>query len=351
MPLIETLLVLVLAAHLLAANLAGAAPLVCIWLDRRETRLHDALAGDLGRYLARQSLVWLSVALALGAATLGLVWQSDWETFYAAASRLPASRYWWGAAELAFYYACVGGYLLLWRSPGRVPSWCVAVRRLLGLLASTNLLYHFPLLFTVIGVFATRPDAAAVPLEFRRAILDPEVFSQFAHHVLASFAVVGIAIMGYALRIKRQGGDAEQADRIARWGGRVALVPTVLQLFVGLYVLMELPPRARDGLLGGDAIATLLFFASLVAAIVLMHRLASVAFGETERRNLISSMALLLVVVTAMVGTRTRARQEQFVALAAPLSHRIHSREGRGNGSFTQQLAHKLSHLHDQSTP
>ena len=32
-PLVDMLLVLVLAAHLLATNLAGAAPLVCIWLD------------------------------------------------------------------------------------------------------------------------------------------------------------------------------------------------------------------------------------------------------------------------------------------------------------------------------
>jgi hypothetical protein len=82
--------------------------------------------------------------------------------------------------------------------------------------------------------------------------------------------------------------------------------------------LLELPDRARDNLLGGDSLGTLLFGVSLVGAIVLMHRLASVAFGETERRNLVSAMALLVLVVVAMVGTRQRARHDKFSAMSAP---------------------------------
>ena len=154
---------------------------------------------------------------------------------------------------------------------------------MLGIFAATNLLYHFPLLFTVIGVYSTRPAPADDMLVFRHAMLDPEVLSQFLHHVLASFAVVGVGVMGFSLRMSRA---AECRRRAAnrRLGRALALVPTVLQLLVGLYVLLELPERARDGLMGGDRVGTLLFGASLVGAIALMHRLASVAFGETERR-------------------------------------------------------------------
>jgi hypothetical protein len=312
-PLLETLLVLVLSIHLLAANLAGAGPLVAIWLDVRETRRHDALAGEVGRYLARQSLIWLSVGVALGAATLGLVWLVNWESFYETARRLPASRFWWAVPELAFYYVCMGAYLYLWKSPDASGPWRAGLRRALGLLAATNLLYHFPLLFTVIGVYGTRIAAESAPLNFRQTMFDPEVFSQFMHHVLASFAVVGVAMMGFALRLGRAG-RTDDAQRIATWGGRVALAPTVLQLFVGVYVLLELPGRARNCVMGGDAVGTLLFIVALVAAIVLMHRLASVAVGEAERRDLIGSMALLVLVVVAMVGTRQRTRQEKFIS-------------------------------------
>ena len=76
------------------------------------------------------------------------------------------------------------------------------------------------------------------------------------------------------------------------WGGRVARVPTVLQLVVGMLVLLALPERGRDGLLGGDRVGTLLFGLSIVAAIVLMHRLANIAAGDVQRSNLIMSMAL-----------------------------------------------------------
>ena len=161
---LEALLVLVLSAHLLATNLAGAAPLVAMWLDRRQARRSDSLAGEIGRYLLGQSLIWLTVGIALGAATLGLVWLVEWETFYDAARRLPAARYWWGVPELVFYYVCVAAYLYLWKSPST--AWLVGLRRFLGLLAATNVLYHFPLLFTVISVYGAgggRSRAARVP--------------------------------------------------------------------------------------------------------------------------------------------------------------------------------------------
>jgi hypothetical protein len=316
--LLQILLVLVLAFHLLAANLAGAAPLVCVWLDAREARRSDPLAGELGRYLLRQSLIWLTAALALGGVTLLLVWLTAWEPFYGTASRLPAGRFWWAAPELGVYYLCVALYLKWWPAQTPATRGRMRARRVMGIFAATNLLYHFPLLFTVIGVYSTRPAPADEALVFRHAMLDAEVFSQFVHHMLASFAVVGVGIIGFALRLSRRHQTAPDVERMATWGGRLALVPTVSQLFVGLYVLLELPDRARDNLLGGDSLGTLLFGVSLVGAIVLMHRLASVAFGETERRNLISAMALLVLVVVAMVGTRQRARNDKFSAMSAP---------------------------------
>lgn len=336
-PLLDTLLVLVLAAHLLAANLAGAAPLVCIWLDIRETRRGDLVAGELGRYLIRQSILWLTAGLALGGSTLALVWAAQWEPFYETAGRIPAARFWWALPELAFYFYCVAMYLRWWTGSGTSPTWQVVMRRLLGVLAATNLLYHFPLLFTVIGVYSTRLAVDPGMLNFRRAMLDPEVLSQFAHHVLASFAIVGVAIMGFSLRLGRKGRPAGEVQRVATWGGRVALVPTVLQLIVGMLVLLALPERARDGLLGGDQVGTVLFGLSIVAAIVLMHRLASIAAGDVERKNLIGSMALLVLIVVAMVGTRQRARHGKFVSTASRIERAVAAVETTSGDAIARQ--------------
>ncbi len=324
---LDLVLVLVLAAHLLAANLAGAAPLVAVGLDIRSRRQHDTLAAHTGRYLLQQSLIWLTAGLVLGGLTLAVVYFANWQLFAATASRLPASRFWWAGPEIAVYYLCVALYLWLWKSPADAGSGHIVARRTLGVLAATNLLYHFPLLFTVIGVYASRPALDAAPLVFRHAILDAEVFSQFVHHVFASFAVAGVAMMSYSLRLGRAGRGTD-AQQVAMWGGRVALVPTVSQLLIGMYVLMQLPDRARSGLLGGDGLATLLFATSLFCAIVLMHWLAHVSAGDTERRKIIGTMALLVVVVVVMVGTRQRVRQERFVSLGhSNLTHNSRTAE------------------------
>lgn len=319
----DLLLVLVLSIHLLAANVAAAAPLVCLALDMRGSRRGDALAADVGRWLLRMSLAGLALALALGGGALAIVWVSDWERFTQAAAWVPVSRYWWAVPELALYFVCVTAYLKLWR-PGVTASGRVLwLRRALGLVASTNLAYHFPLLFIAIGVYSAREISE--PVNFRVALVDPEIASQFIHHLLASVAVVGVVMMGYALRMERAGRSGDDVRRVAIWGGRVALVPTLLQWLAGLYVLFQLPERSRAGLLGGDVLGSCLFGAALVGVIVLMHRLAGVAFGETERRNLIGSMALMAIVVVTMVGARHRARQEvRMVATQAARPLTLH---------------------------
>jgi len=312
--LFDLFLVLVLTVHLVAANVAAAGPLVCLALDWREVRYGDALAGDVGRFLLRMSLLGLTVAIGLGGSALLVVWLSDWQRFYEAAARVPASRYWWALPELALYVVCVAAYLRLWKAGVPRTARQIWLRRILGLLAATNLAYHFPLLFIAIGVYSTR--ALSELVNFRAALVDPEIFSQFVHHLLASVAVTGVAMMVYALWLERARRPEVDVQRTAIWGGRVALIPTLMQWLAGLYVLLELPARAREGLLGGDTLGTCLFGAALLGVIVLMHRLASVAFGETERRNLIGSIALMLLVVLTMVGARHRARQAAGVSVA-----------------------------------
>ncbi len=67
-----------------------------------------------------------------------------------------------------------------------------------------------------------------------------------------------------------------------------------------------MPEVARDGLLGGDPLATLLFLASLLLAVYLLHALSALALGEAELRPAWRTAAMLLVLVTLMVGTRVR---------------------------------------------
>jgi hypothetical protein len=169
------------------------------------------------------------------------------------------------------------------------------------------------LFFAVIGVFFTRPQWQVAAQPFTAVMLEGEVLARVVHFTLASLAVTGTFMLLYALR--RQSNDHENGPktddraRVAVWGGRIALVPTLLQWPAGLYLLLQLPNPSRDALLGYDWLGTALFVSALLAAVLLMHKLAALALGQTKRKELLWAVLMMVAVVVLMVGARHRARQ------------------------------------------
>ena len=302
-------MILVFAAHLLAANVATAGPFVCLWLLRHAYRRGDAAAAELSRDLAGLSIYALLMTIVLGSAALGLVWQLRWTPFVSAAGLVPTSRYWFGVLELIFYLGCMFAYVRLHSpaanlSPGRY--WTLIA---LGLLAGTDVAYHFPPLFAVIVAWSRRPETwQGEPLRFISAMLDPEVLAVVTHFLLASVAVTGTAL---ALLAERKAAQPAHAEAMRPWitrGAWLALVPTALQLVAGMLVLVQLPDIARDRLLGGDLWATSLFGLAVFAALGLMHRLAAVALGEVRRRDVVTAAALMAVTVVLMAAVHEGVR-------------------------------------------
>ncbi|HEV3415668.1 MAG TPA: hypothetical protein VG056_02600, partial [Pirellulales bacterium] len=96
---------------------------------------------------------------------------------------------------------------------------------------------------------------------------------------------------------------------IIRGAARLALVATLLQIPVGLWVLFALPTAVQSQLLGEDWIATLLFGLSVIVALGLMHQLAMASLGAVSRQAVGRTALLLAAVVFLMVATLHRARQ------------------------------------------
>jgi hypothetical protein len=221
----------------------------------------------------------------------------------------------WGAAELLFSLMLAAGYWLWVRGPGGNSRWARLGRGAVALLSGTNLLYHFPLLFIVA---ARLHSAGAVTgeriggAEFRRHLLAGETPALAIHVGLASLAVAGVLLLGLALRLARRGQDNDGSD-VAVWGGWWALVPTLLQLPVGLWTLTMLPAGAQANLMGNDALGTVLFLSAMVAALWLTRELVGVVMGETMRPALVRAMAAMLVTVALMTAM-------QQVAAAEPAS-------------------------------
>src|SRR5438128_1222496 len=139
------MITILLAAHLLCVNVAAGGPLLGVWLDWRGTR-GDEPAAKGAVYLARASLVGFVAGAALGLWIGWLKWDADYRSLWLG----PLSYKLQGAViEAVFSLVLMLGWWL-WlpgKTGGSIAA--VATRALLAMLAATNLLYHFPLLFSV----------------------------------------------------------------------------------------------------------------------------------------------------------------------------------------------------------
>jgi hypothetical protein len=278
-------------------NVAGAGPLVCLWFEWREGH-GDRRAGKAGCFLSGASLVLFGVGMILG---LVLGWL-HWTPAFVRALTQVGSRVHFGVWELVFSAALMGAHWAWWRAAAETGPGRRAVRSLLPLLASTNLLYHFPLLFAVIAQLEAAPDLNA-PLssaEFRAKMADGLVLAQVVHFWLASLAAVGVVLVGYALFLARRQESHAEYDPPAICGSRLALASTLLQIPVGLWLLSQAPSASQSALFGGDLVTTGLFGASILAAVWLLHQLAAVALGETRESSLLRTLLALVLVVALM---------------------------------------------------
>jgi hypothetical protein len=88
-----------------------------------------------------------------------------------------------------------------------------------------------------------------------------------------------------------------------RWGGWWALVPSLLQLPVGLWLLSALPADEQTRLMGSSTIAIVLFVGGVAAALWLINDLAHLSLGEFRRglvARAIMAMGLTVLLMTAM---------------------------------------------------
>jgi hypothetical protein len=308
----DLLLIAIFGGHLLAVDVAAAGPLLAIWLEWRATRRGDVFAGEIGRRLAIWSLAAAVIGVGLGLLTALALPQLEPPEYRQALSRVTPYLWWSVAGELAFYVACIAGYILLWKRWQSHRFW----HRALAVLASTNVLYHFPTLFTIVSALSMRPQLADLPLDaplFRKMLVQGEVVSRVVHHWLASLAVAAVFAMWLAAKKSQSPDPGGSGDRsaaaIVKQAARMALSATTAQVAVGIWVLLTLPAAMENQMLGEDWLATALFGGSIVAALGLMHHLSVIALGDVSRRLVGRAALLIALVVLLMSATLHRARQ------------------------------------------
>ena len=297
--LIQILIVPTLATHLLCMNVCSAGPLIAIWLERRFRRTNDSLAHEIGRRLTRTILVTFFVGIGFGFLLGGLMWISGKRELFDA---LPAfsHKIWWGVWELLAYVFAMVVYLLMWPK-AKVSMSRTCFHRFLAIFSATNLLYHFPPLFTAMANHRnSEPGVSLTPADFRQIIFSQEVMSISVHFWLASIAVSGIVVMMLGRR-------AALHEPAVKWpvvgGARIALVVTAVQFIVGMWVALKLPPDSQRAVMGGDMIATGCLILSVGLSFDLLNRLSSIAFGEVSDKGVRLAIGNTIAIVLLMSTT------------------------------------------------
>lgn len=297
-----------LALHLFLMNLASVGPLLAIWLDIRARRLRQPEVGVLGRQIGWWSLAALGLGVFVGVIQGLLVWWGEGgPAYFAALTDVWQSKVIYGFWEIGFSVICLASYLFWWSSSERVALWQRFASRFLAFLGATNLLYHFPTLFSIVGMIARGEVEVDPPVdsgEFRSLLVQGEVVWFTLHFCFSSFAVTGLLTGIFCLRRLPE----EQRDSTAGAAFTIALVPTVLQLPVGFLLTTSLNSGQQSRLMGGDSLCTALFAVSLGLAFWLMHLLAGLAVFERTSTKAYQALAALGGTILLMTATMLLSR-------------------------------------------
>jgi hypothetical protein len=296
---LELATILLLGVHLLAMNVASSGPMIAVWLHWQRTE--SDVRGSLGR-----QMMWLSITgLCIGMLTGGLMLlAAPSEGLMLALKRFPANAFWFAGAELLFSLVCMLIALALW---SRVSKWWLA---LLAFATSTNLLYHFPPLMAMIGKLSNNPNWTDIEIINRPEVLklmrEGEVLSLTFHFGMSSFAVSAIAVLALIARHPQNDGALAPA---ARMSALVALVASLSQVPIGVWLLTSLSNTSRSALMGDNLIASLAFIVAILGTIKLLQTLVSITLGQTETKTLRTAVPHVCAVVLLMTTSLRMSRE------------------------------------------
>ena len=299
--------------HLMMVNFSAVGPLVCIWIEYRARKRNDLEIDEVGRQMAWLSINFLTYGAMFGMVLGWLVWLSGDQWFFdILLQQIPRERLVFAIGEVLFYYICMGSYCWWWYRGRREATWQRVVHRLLAILAATNLLYHFPPLFACISYIAAHYDEwqgrVVTPEVYRELMLKGEIMARTAHHWLASISIVGVMLMAKSLGFSQQEDKNHNGRWLATRGAWLALVSSILQFIVGTWFILQMTSETRKLIMGHDILGTILMLLSMVGVFALLHRLAAVALGDYQQKDVVRSIMLMMLVILLMTATLQRSR-------------------------------------------
>jgi len=294
--LLQVLLVLTFALHLLLMNVVLGGSVVAFFSELR--RRKSEAARLTGKELAPKMTMSLALAVNLGVAPL-LFLQVLYGQFLYTSSVLIA---WPWLSVVALVIAAYYGLYVYNFRHDRLHG---ATLPLLGICILLLLAVAF--VFSNNMTLMLRPERWLRyfdnPTGFMLNLGEPTLVPRYLHMVVAAIAVGGLFVAVMAAFQRRRGRmTPEQAAERVEYGMRWFTRTTLLQLVLGPLFLVSLPRDVMLALMGGEILHTVVFIAAMA--------LVALALYLGIRRKLAATVATLATLVLAMSWMRALVRIE-----------------------------------------
>ncbi|MCH2612144.1 MAG: hypothetical protein MK006_13860 [Pirellulales bacterium] len=298
----QVLLIIVISLHLVCVLTAGGAPLIALVLHGRRMQRRLDVSQPGGAKLILWSIVGLWVGTFLGV----LIGWLKWDDVYSAKLSVLSNRVFYLGLEWLFSMVLLSCVYWWWRRNETVNGWRHVFRALLILLASLNLLHHFPVFFSAMGAISNDVALAGGKLsssQFNEMVFQTAAISKTLHVVMASIMIGAASLTLLCTREYVLGGTVDQGwSRLAQWAARTTFVTFVIIVPTGIWAVMNMTEVRMDAIMGDDPAATVCFGLAMLLVVAQMHQWSQIAFGKVEVRKVAQAVTTLITTVILMTG-------------------------------------------------
>ena len=294
--------------HLLVIAIAAAGPLLCIPLNAKQLNRKDPAERNaywsLGTTLNRHAIIALILGSVFGLIIAALVWNPDFHQ----RCHILKTRFIHLGIEWIFSFVLLLITHRWWlkRPDGLKPF---VFRSLLIILATTNLLYHFPIIFMLVHEV---PATIVAELESTGAELSRAQFYEYAFsksmlarwlHIVISMLMLSFAYLAViSLRSARDTNDLAQetAVRTVNWAARNVLILLFAQIGFGLMALLTM--KNSELVMGGDPVVTALFAGGMCLMLLQMQQWTALMSRKIDPQAVARAVTTLIALFSCMTA-------------------------------------------------
>ena len=294
--------------HLLVIAIAAAGPLLCIPLNAKQLNRKDPAERNaywsLGTTLNRHANIALILGSVFGLIIAALVWNPDFHQ----RCHVLKTRFMYAGIEWIFSFVLLLITHRWWlkRPDGLKPF---VFRSLLIILATTNLLYHFPIIFMLVHEV---PATIVAELESTGAELSRAQFYEYAFsksmlarwlHIVISMLMLSFAYLAViSLRSARDTNDLAQetAVRTVNWAARNVLILLFAQIGFGLMALLTM--KNSELVMGGDPVVTALFAGGMCLMLLQMQQWTALMSRKIDPQAVARAVTTLIALFSCMTA-------------------------------------------------